>query len=310
MTAETRTDPLTGLLTVRSHGGTVRAAVPLRLPTTSPLAEVTLDHGGQMWIRTADGKLWLASEQSGTGLSWGHNGGGPLALAILLGLLLDDIGAAAPAGYPQAPGLLAGTHGGWRTGCTLTRADLEAAYRNTRPGKIDSHTNRRYGETGQKEDIQLEADRKWWPVARARQERLRGSVYVVNGTVTRIRVTVTRIRAVQPHGTWRRDDRDYADIPLTPPLTGPEIAEQFPALGIKLGDHARTYAARSANTSPFSSPLRRRDEASALTASYQGAPGNRFRGGNDLGIQCLAGEVFTFGVDLRFWKLIWGSPTG
>jgi len=81
-------------------------------------------------IRTADGKLWLAPEQSGTGLSWGYNGGGPLALAILLGLLLDDISAAPPRGYrgyPRPPGLLAGTHGGWRTGSTLTRADLEAA---------------------------------------------------------------------------------------------------------------------------------------------------------------------------------------
>jgi hypothetical protein len=45
---------------------------------------------------------------AGTGLSWGYNGSGPVALAILLGLLLDDINAAAPRGYryPQSPGLL------------------------------------------------------------------------------------------------------------------------------------------------------------------------------------------------------------
>jgi hypothetical protein len=42
-------------------------------------------------------------------------------------------------------------------------------------------------------------------------------------------------RAVQPGGAWQRD-RGYADIPLTPPLTGQQIAEQFPALGIRLGD--------------------------------------------------------------------------
>ena len=128
--AETLIDPQTGLPAARSHGGTVRTAVPQRLPAAAPLAEVTLDHGGKVWIRTADGNLWLAPEQSGTGLSWGYSGGGPLALAILLGLLLDDINAAAPRGYrgyPQNPGLLAGTHGGWRTGCTLTRDDLEAA---------------------------------------------------------------------------------------------------------------------------------------------------------------------------------------
>jgi hypothetical protein len=47
---------------------------------------------------------------AGTGLSWGYNGSGPVALAILLGLLLDDINAAAPRGYryPQSPGLLVG----------------------------------------------------------------------------------------------------------------------------------------------------------------------------------------------------------
>lgn len=49
--------------------------------------------------------------------------------------------------------------------------------------------------------------------------------------------TVARIRAVDPEGTWERDDRGYADIPLTPPLTDLQIAEQFPGLGVRLGDH-------------------------------------------------------------------------
>jgi DNA invertase Pin-like site-specific DNA recombinase len=103
-------------------------------------------------------------------------------------------------------------------------------YRNTRPGKVDPDTNRRYGETGQSEKVQLEADRKWWNVAPARQPRLKGVVYVVNGTVA-------RIRAVDPQGTWERDDRGYADIPLTPPLTDLQAAEQLPTLGIRVGDH-------------------------------------------------------------------------
>ena len=60
--------------------------------------------------------------------------------------------------------------------------------------------------------------------------RLKGIVYVVNGTVA-------RIRAVDPDGTWQRDDRGYADIPLTLPLTDVQAAEQFPTLGIRLGDH-------------------------------------------------------------------------
>ena len=132
MIAETFTDPLTGLPAARSSGGTLRAAIPQRLPATSPLAEVTLEYGHHVWIRTTDGNLWLAPEQGGTGLSWGYNGGGPTALAILLGLLLDDINAVAPHNYryPTSPGLLAGTQKSWRDGCTLTRADLEAARRD------------------------------------------------------------------------------------------------------------------------------------------------------------------------------------
>jgi hypothetical protein len=47
------------------------------------------------------------------------------------------------------------------------------AYRNTRPGKVDPDTNRRYGETRQSEAVQLEADRKWWNVTPAREARLR-----------------------------------------------------------------------------------------------------------------------------------------
>ena len=102
-------------------------------------------------------------------------------------------------------------------------------YRNTRPGKIDPGTSRRYGETGQSEAVQLDADRKWWPVGVARRPRLKGLVYVADGVVT-------RVRAVQPGGTWRYDDRGYADVPLTAPLTDARIARQFPTLGIRPGD--------------------------------------------------------------------------
>jgi DNA invertase Pin-like site-specific DNA recombinase len=102
-------------------------------------------------------------------------------------------------------------------------------YRNSRRGKLDPDTSRRYGETGQGEVAQLEADRKWWPVAPARQARLRGIAYVVNGRVA-------RIRAVRRGAAWRRDDRGYADIPLSAPLSEVEVAEGFPTLGFRLGD--------------------------------------------------------------------------
>ena len=44
-----------------------------------------------VWIHTEEGGIWLAPELPGHGLSWGYHGGGPVALAELLGHLLDDI---------------------------------------------------------------------------------------------------------------------------------------------------------------------------------------------------------------------------
>jgi DNA invertase Pin-like site-specific DNA recombinase len=102
-------------------------------------------------------------------------------------------------------------------------------YRNTRPGKIDPDTRRRFGETGQSEEVQLEADRKWWPIGAARKPRLKGFVYVADGVVR-------RVRAVQPGAEWSYDDRGYADVPLTGPLDDTQIARQFPTLGIRPGD--------------------------------------------------------------------------
>jgi DNA invertase Pin-like site-specific DNA recombinase len=103
-------------------------------------------------------------------------------------------------------------------------------YRNTRTRKIDAGTNRRYGETGASEKYQLEADRKWFPVAPSRWPRLKVIVYIVDGLVA-------RVRAVDPDlSKWDTDDRGYADVPVTKPLTALEIAQQFPTLGISLGD--------------------------------------------------------------------------
>lgn len=102
-------------------------------------------------------------------------------------------------------------------------------YRNTRPSKIDPDSRRRFGETGQSEKIQLDADREWWLITPARQPKLKGVVYVADGVVT-------RVRAVQLDGAWDYDDRGYADVPLTAPLTD----TQFPTLGIRPGD-ARSH---------------------------------------------------------------------
>jgi DNA-binding transcriptional ArsR family regulator len=102
-------------------------------------------------------------------------------------------------------------------------------YRNTRPGKVDPD-NRRYGETGQKEEVQREADSKWWPIAELRRPRVKAIVYIVNGVVA-------RIRPIDPNGKWKQDDRGYVDAPVEEPLTDEaEIARRFPTLPFRLGD--------------------------------------------------------------------------
>src|SRR5215470_16321789 len=55
-------------------------------PGPSRLAEVTLG-GHTVWIRTEDGRLWLAPYLAGTGLSWGV----PRRRPKRAGRLLDDI---------------------------------------------------------------------------------------------------------------------------------------------------------------------------------------------------------------------------
>jgi hypothetical protein len=79
---------------------------------------------------------------------------------------------------------------------------VRVVYRSSKT-KTDPDTNRRYGETGRSEKVQREADSNWWPIAPARRARVKGIVYVVDGTVT-------RIRGIEPDGTWEQDDRAWA----------------------------------------------------------------------------------------------------
>ncbi|WP_433603723.1 recombinase family protein (plasmid) [Nocardia sp. CA-135953] len=94
--------------------------------------------------------------------------------------------------------------------------------------KVDPDGNRRYGETHASERVQLEADRKWFPMADARRRHLKAVVYVVDGAIT-------RVRAVDPDGQWDHDDRGYWDIPVGPPLSEVQVAAMFGAGGISLG---------------------------------------------------------------------------
>jgi hypothetical protein len=100
-------------------------------------------------------------------------------------------------------------------------------YRNPKP-KTDP-SNRCLGETRRGADVQLDADRKWWPIAPARRPSLKAIVYVAGGAVA-------RVRAVDPDlSKWREDDRGYADVPVGDPLTDPQIAEQLPDLDVRNG---------------------------------------------------------------------------
>ena len=77
--------------------------------------------------------------------------------------------------------------------------------------------------------MQLDADRKWFPIAADRWPRLKAIVYVVDGIVA-------RIRAVDPDlSKWDTADRGYADVPVTKPLTELQIAKKLPTLTIALG---------------------------------------------------------------------------
>jgi hypothetical protein len=100
-------------------------------------------------------------------------------------------------------------------------------YRGGTP-QIDAD-GRLYGETGRDEPEQLEADRKWWPIATWRLPLLRLLVIIVGGVVTRVR----EVDGVDSDaGTAGRKIALLAGSPLTPE----QIAERYPTLPMKLGD--------------------------------------------------------------------------
>lgn len=120
-------DPETDAAVIRDQHGKLHAAIPQRLPATSPLAELILDH--PIWVRTQDGTLYPAPKDHYCGLSWGYNGTGPGALAVLAGRLLSDINAVAASSADAAPaGLWRLMQERWPPGTILTRAQLEAAH--------------------------------------------------------------------------------------------------------------------------------------------------------------------------------------
>jgi hypothetical protein len=130
-------DPMTGAPAVRLSGGRVVTSVPQRLPTTSDLAELVLDRS--IWIRTADGTLYLAPKHHYYEPRWGYGGTGPGVLALLIHHLLDDITAELADGINGAPaGLEDLAQLEWPHGTILTRDLLQAA----RDGRRYNHPDK------------------------------------------------------------------------------------------------------------------------------------------------------------------------
>ncbi len=124
-------DPITDMPAVRTSDGSIKTMAPQRLPAHSPLAALTIGRGhNSVWVTTQDGTVFPAP-QIGGGYTWGYSGGGPMALARLIELLLKDITHTAPGYDGQQPptGLRHATEEGWKGRTppfTLTRAELEA----------------------------------------------------------------------------------------------------------------------------------------------------------------------------------------
>ncbi|OIK08232.1 hypothetical protein [Streptomyces monashensis] len=123
-------DPVTDMPAAHTSEGTIETVAPHRLPAHSALATLTIGHRA-VWVTTKDGTVFLAPQRTGS-YTYGYQGGGPMALAQLIDLLLKDITHAAPGyGDAQRPpaGLDHATEEGWkgrRAPFTLTRAELEA----------------------------------------------------------------------------------------------------------------------------------------------------------------------------------------
>lgn len=121
-------DPATGAVCVRDGDGILHASVPSSIPSYGALDSVMFagDHH-TIWVKDSDGAIWLAPALANDGITWGYSGGGPWALAVTLGRLLEDLTAKPVIGGTPAAGLKAMCEHAWPDGTVLTRADLEAA---------------------------------------------------------------------------------------------------------------------------------------------------------------------------------------
>jgi hypothetical protein len=122
-------DPETGAPAINRGNDALFVAVPQRIASSSPLAEVILeDH--TVWVRTGDGRLWLAPQLPGAGIAWGYSGSGARTLAHLLGDLVDDVTATATHRPNPKAGLMDLVKNAPDTGVMFTRQELTDAARS------------------------------------------------------------------------------------------------------------------------------------------------------------------------------------
>jgi hypothetical protein len=88
---------------------------------------------------------------------------------------------------------------------------------------------RLYGDTGQGEEIQRDADRMWWRVASWRRDRLRAIIFIADGEVSHIR----EVYGVDEETTGDSSSLAIA-LNVSKTLNPDEIAERLPTLQEKL----------------------------------------------------------------------------
>ncbi|WP_280381392.1 hypothetical protein [Nocardia wallacei] len=118
-------DPETDAPVARLASGVLRAAVPQRIPSASPLTEVVLEE--PVWIRVETGELFMAPRGPQYGLAWGYHGTGPRILAQLLHRLLTDTTTSGMFHFDEVPAGILALIQGASEGARFSRADLEAA---------------------------------------------------------------------------------------------------------------------------------------------------------------------------------------
>lgn len=97
---------------------------------------------------------------------------------------------------------------------------------NTEKVGPDGHV---YGEMGDENSpAQRDADRMWFIAAQDKRPLLRALVYVIDGTVRRVRAVL--------HDPWEENEQGKVAVPIGPAMPAHKLADTFPGLLFTPGD--------------------------------------------------------------------------